>query len=130
MCLRSKADCRVVHDDEIGSLLHDQESNAVCRGRNLEGQCGQADTPVVAEPTEVEGLTGLAVRNVQGGRAHAAAVLETGEVLTWGCGHSGKLGHGGGGSSPTPTRCSYLLASHLCSSSTGQYASWGKVGNK
>ena len=60
--------------------------------------------PVVAEPEEVSGLAGLDVRNVQGGRAHAAAVLNTGEVLTWGCGHSGKLGHGAAGSSPEPTR--------------------------
>ena len=83
---------------------------ALCRGRNLEGQCGQSDMPVVAEPTEVEGLAGLGVRNVQGGRAHAAAVLDTGEVLTWGCGHSGKLGHGAAGSSPDPTRYSLPLS--------------------
>lgn len=55
-----------------------------------------AGQPFVAAPHLV---TQLATRNtvvtqVSAGSAHSAAVTESGEVFTWGCGKSGKLGHG------------------------------------
>lgn len=67
---------------------------STCRGRNTEGQCGVDDKAVASEPVVVRNLDTHLVSSVAAGRVHSAAVLKTGEVLTWGCGKAGKLGHG------------------------------------
>lgn len=74
-----------------------------CRGRNTEGQCGVADKAVVSEPVVVRSLDSDQVSSVAAGRVHSAAVLSTGEVLTWGCGKAGKLGHGNTDNFSLPT---------------------------
>jgi len=35
------------------------------------------------------------VREVSLGRVHTAALTHSNEIYTWGCGHKGRLGHGG-----------------------------------
>ena len=70
-------------------------SAPACRGRNLEGQCGvQAYLPLLLQAREVEALAGLPVAELSAAKTHSAAVLPNGDVLTWGEGSDGKLGHG------------------------------------
>ena len=63
-----------------------------CRGRNVEGQCGQTSAPVVAEPAAVEGLDDVVT--IAAGRMHSGGATADGQLYTWGEGTSGKLGHG------------------------------------
>lgn len=64
----------------------------------MEGQCGVAAySPLLLKPGEVEGFAGQPVAALAAGKTHSAGVLESGEVLTWGEGSDGKLGHGGTG---------------------------------
>lgn len=53
--------------------------------------------PLLLQPREVEALAGLPVATLAASKTHSAAVLESGEALTWGEGSEGKLGHGGTG---------------------------------
>ena len=50
--------------------------------------------PLLLQPREVEALEGAAVASLTASKSHSAAVLASGEVLTWGEGKEGKLGHG------------------------------------
>ena len=56
-----------------------------------------AGFPLLLRPCEVEGFAGLPVASLHAGRAHSASVLHSGDVLTWGEGSEGKLGHGSTG---------------------------------
>lgn len=59
----------------------------------------------VLQATSVQGLNSLqGVLTIAAGHAHSCVVLENHEVLTWGCGKSGKLGHGDGRSLLQPER--------------------------
>ena len=79
-----------------------------CRGRNVEGQCGQvASSPFVAEPATVSGLDDAVT--VAAGRMHSGAVTGEGHILTWGEGSSGKLGHGNAEDVSTPTRIESMV---------------------
>ncbi|XP_050203425.1 ultraviolet-B receptor UVR8 [Mercurialis annua] len=65
-------------------------------GRNSNGQLGlgkQAKS-VVPLPTKVECLSGLSIKMVALASEHSIAVTDSGEVLSWGGGGSGRLGHG------------------------------------
>ena len=79
-----------------------------CRGRNVEGQCGQdAGSPFLAEPAAVSGLDDAVA--AAAGRMHSGAVTGEGHVLTWGEGTSGKLGHGNAEDLSAPTRVESLV---------------------
>ncbi|PSC69269.1 snurportin-1 [Micractinium conductrix] len=72
-----------------------RQFSVVTWGRNTEGQCGVASfLPLLLQPREVEALEGAAVASLTASKSHSAAVLASGEVLTWGEGKEGKLGHG------------------------------------
>jgi alpha-tubulin suppressor-like RCC1 family protein len=49
---------------------------------------------VVRVPTKVEALHGITIQSVALGSEHSVAVTDGGEVLSWGGGGSGRLGHG------------------------------------
>ncbi|CAN8236924.1 unnamed protein product [Cochlearia groenlandica] len=49
---------------------------------------------VVNVPTKVQALHGIAIKSVALGSEHSIAVTDGGEVLSWGGGGSGRLGHG------------------------------------
>lgn len=53
-----------------------------------------AALPLLLQAREVEALAGLPVASLTAGKTHSAGVLRGGEVLTWGEGLHGKLGHG------------------------------------
>ncbi len=84
-----------------------------CRGRNVEGQCGvEGDSPLVTRPTSLQNLHGAPVTQLAAGKLASAAVLTTGEVLTFGCGKSGKLGHGNAEQLSRPARVSDSMQEH------------------
>jgi alpha-tubulin suppressor-like RCC1 family protein len=65
-------------------------------GKNSSGQLGlgKKAARVVRVPTKVEALHGITIQSVALGSEHSVAVTDGGEVLSWGGGGSGRLGHG------------------------------------
>ena len=85
------------------TLVVSEAGDVFAWGWNNKGQCGLPDAPdAVCSPTLLGALLGHSVRGVAAGAAHSLAVTERGEVLSWGLGGSGQLGHGDLASSATP----------------------------
>jgi RCC1 and BTB domain-containing protein len=65
-------------------------------GRGNFGQLGQGTsvTANVSTPAIVTGLQGKAVRMIACGWHHTCALLDNGQLYTWGSGEYGRLGHG------------------------------------
>ncbi|KAG7550018.1 Regulator of chromosome condensation RCC1 [Arabidopsis thaliana x Arabidopsis arenosa] len=65
-------------------------------GKNSSGQLGlgKKAARVVRVPTKVQALHGITIQSVALGSEHSVAVTDGGEVLSWGGGGSGRLGHG------------------------------------
>ncbi|XP_020586675.1 ultraviolet-B receptor UVR8 isoform X2 [Phalaenopsis equestris] len=65
-------------------------------GKNSCGQLGlgKRAKSVVSTPTRVDSLDGIYIKMVSLGSEHSIAVTADGNVLSWGSGVSGKLGHG------------------------------------
>ncbi|KAL5554986.1 hypothetical protein UlMin_037222 [Ulmus minor] len=65
-------------------------------GKNSNGQLGlgKGAPRAVPVPTKVESLTGITVKMAALGSEHSVAVSDGGEVLSWGGGAYGRLGHG------------------------------------
>jgi alpha-tubulin suppressor-like RCC1 family protein len=66
--------------------------------------------PLVPRPTTLLDLHGVQATQLVAGKLSSAAVLASGEVWTWGCGKSGKLGHGSAASLRSPHRVSLWSA--------------------
>jgi alpha-tubulin suppressor-like RCC1 family protein len=75
----------------------------VCWGDNLYGQLGGPLEPIVPVPQTGVSLPGVAVQLVSGMR-HSCAMLLNGQVLCWGEGGYGQLGHGSDTDSKTPVQ--------------------------
>ena len=63
-------------------------------GRGEDGQLGLGDTSDQDEPTYVDALRGVGVRQIACGSGHTVVLSTEGEVFTWGRGDDGRLGHG------------------------------------
>ncbi|KAL1196325.1 Ultraviolet-B receptor UVR8 [Cardamine amara subsp. amara] len=65
-------------------------------GKNSSGQLGlgKKAARVVHLPTKVQALDGITIKSVALGSEHSVAVTDGGEVLSWGGGGCGRLGHG------------------------------------
>ncbi|KAJ0792909.1 putative regulator of chromosome condensation 1/beta-lactamase-inhibitor protein II [Helianthus annuus] len=65
-------------------------------GKNNSGQLGlgRKASKVVPVPSKVDFLNGVPIRMAALGSDHSMAVTDKGEVLSWGGGESGRLGHG------------------------------------
>ncbi|CAE8647715.1 unnamed protein product, partial [Polarella glacialis] len=73
------------------------KAGAVVWGSSEHGQLGVGSLPTedrAVTPRLVEGLRHVHVRHVACGGHYSAALSESGEVHTWGCGKDGQLGHG------------------------------------
>lgn len=86
-------------------------------GSNECGQLGFDDVEERRIPALVPALSGTESRTggtetrtaqIACGQQHSAAVLEGGELLTWGCGRSGQLGHASEPSRQAPRRVQAL----------------------
>ena len=91
------------------TLVISEAGDVFAWGWNSKGQCGLPDVQeAVCTPTMLGSLLGLSVRAVACGAAHSLAVTSRGEVLSWGLGGSGQLGHGDLGSTAAPRKISGL----------------------
>jgi len=76
-----------------GAFGHDDGSLAVFMwGRGEDGQLGLGDTSDQDEPTYVDALRGVGVRQIACGSGHTVVLTTDGEVFTWGRGDDGRLG--------------------------------------
>ncbi|KAL9181896.1 hypothetical protein ACHAXT_012239 [Thalassiosira profunda] len=66
-------------------------------GRGEDGQLGIGDTSDQDEPTYVDSLRGVGVKQIACGSGHTVVLTGEGEVYTWGRGDDGRLGHGDNG---------------------------------
>lgn len=66
-------------------------------GRGEDGQLGLGDTSDQDEPTYVDALRGVGIRQIACGSGHTVVLTTDGEVFTWGRGDDGRLGHGDNG---------------------------------
>ena len=64
-------------------------------GRGEDGQLGLGDTSDQHEPTFLDALRGVAVRQLACGSGHTCILSQDGEVYTWGRGDDGRLGVSG-----------------------------------
>ena len=64
----------------------------VYRGRGEDGQLGLGDTADQDEPTYVDALRGVGVKEIACGSGHTVVLSTDGEVYTWGRGDDGRLG--------------------------------------
>lgn len=93
------------------TLVVSEAADVYAWGWNSKGQCGLPDAPeAVCTPTMLGSLLGHSVRAVACGAAHSLAVTSRGEVLSWGLGGSGQLGHGDLGSTSSPRPIAGLAA--------------------
>ena len=63
-------------------------------GRGEDGQLGLGDASDQEEPTYVDSLRGVGVRQIACGSGHTVVLTTEGHVYTWGRGDDGRLGHG------------------------------------
>lgn len=87
----------------------------------MEGQCAHSD-PVLTEPTSIESLASIDsnIVAVSAGRVHSSAVSADGQLLTWGSGKAGKLGHGNADTIAGPTRVESLVSrAHIAHAALG-----------
>jgi alpha-tubulin suppressor-like RCC1 family protein len=78
-------------------------------GQNSTGQIGTATTDAqVRTPTQIEGLDGISIAAVAGGRNHVLGLTPGGSVYAWGSNAVGQLGDGTRTSSATPVQVSSL----------------------
>ena len=88
------------------------------------------------EPTYVDALRGVGVRQIACGSGHTVILTTHGEVYTWGRGDDGRLGHGDNGWKYVPriaqSLCGHVMVQVTCGSyhtaavsSTGDLFTWG-----
>jgi len=77
------------------TLCLSDSGNIWAWGSNAHGQLGiGGDLERCAEPRLVAALKGSQIVGIAAGADHSLAVTSSGEVYSWGCGDSGRLGHG------------------------------------
>jgi RCC1 and BTB domain-containing protein len=98
-------------------------------GRGEDGQLGLGDTSDQDQPTYVDALRGVGVRQIACGSGHTVVLTTDGEVFTWGRGDDGRLGHGDNGWKYVP-RLSVSLAGQVVVQVTcGSYHTAAVTGN-
>jgi alpha-tubulin suppressor-like RCC1 family protein len=65
-------------------------------GKNSDGQCGHGHKNNVTQPVQIETFEAMnvAVKQVDCGDGHTAAITDNGDLYVWGRGRSGELGRG------------------------------------
>ena len=83
----------------------------LCRGANVDGQCGiDGKGWLFTGPEEVPLPDDLHMSRVAAGSNHSMIVASNGDVYSFGRGSSGELGHCSGHSLSIPTKVSVLTA--------------------
>jgi alpha-tubulin suppressor-like RCC1 family protein len=90
-------------------------------GRGEDGQLGLGDTSDQDEPTYVDALRGVGVRQIACGSGHTVVLSTEGEVFTWGRGDDGRLGHGDNGWKYVPRIIQSLAGQVVVQVTCGSY---------
>ena len=90
-------------------------------GRGEDGQLGIGDTSDQDEPTYVDALRGVGVRQIACGSGHTVVLTMEGQVYTWGRGDDGRLGHGDNGWKYVPRIAQSLLGQIIVQVTCGSY---------
>lgn len=98
-------------------------------GRGEDGQLGLGDTSDQDEPTYVDSLRGVGVRQIACGSGHTVVLSTEGEVLTWGRGDDGRLGHGDNGWKYVPRITQALAGQVVVQVTCGSYHTAAVTGN-
>jgi len=98
-------------------------------GRGEDGQLGLGDTSDQDEPTYVDALRGVGVRQIACGSGHTVVLTTEGEVYTWGRGDDGRLGHGDNGWKYVPRITQSLAGQVVCQVTCGSYHTAAVTGN-
>ena len=76
------------------NLALDENGRLFSWGYNNYGQLGNSSKFASGVPKQIQMQGGRLVKDVAAGDNFSLALMETGEVMSWGCGSSGQLGHG------------------------------------
>lgn len=98
-------------------------------GRGEDGQLGLGDTSDQDEPTYVDSLRGVGVRQIACGSGHTVVLSTEGEVFTWGRGDDGRLGHGDNGWKYVPRITQALAGQVVVQVTCGSYHTAAVTGN-
>ena len=98
-------------------------------GRGEDGQLGLGDTSDQDEPTYVDALRGVGVRQIACGSGHTVVLSTEGEVYTWGRGDDGRLGHGDNGWKYVPRITRSLAGQVVTQVTCGSYHTAAVTGN-
>jgi alpha-tubulin suppressor-like RCC1 family protein len=98
-------------------------------GRGEDGQLGLGDTSDQDEPTYVDALRGVGVRQIACGSGHTVVLSTEGEVFTWGRGDDGRLGHGDNGWKYVPRITQALAGQVVVQVTCGSYHTAAVTGN-
>lgn len=98
-------------------------------GRGEDGQLGLGDTSDQDEPTYVDALRGVGVRQIACGSGHTVVLTTDGEVYTWGRGDDGRLGHGDNGWKYVPRITQSLAGQVVVQVTCGSYHTAAVTGN-
>ena len=90
-------------------------------GRGEDGQLGIGDTSDQDEPTYVDSLRGVGVKQIACGSGHTVVLTGEGEVYTWGRGDDGRLGHGDNGWKYVPRLTNSLTGQIVTHVTCGSY---------
>jgi RCC1 and BTB domain-containing protein len=90
-------------------------------GRGEDGQLGLGDTSDQHEPTFLDALRGVAVRQLACGSGHTCILTQDGEVFSWGRGDDGRLGHGDNGWKYVPRLVNALSGKVVTQITCGSY---------
>ncbi|KAL3804643.1 hypothetical protein HJC23_008458 [Cyclotella cryptica] len=90
-------------------------------GRGEDGQLGIGDTSDQDEPTYVDALRGVGVKEIACGSGHTVVLTVEGEVYTWGRGDDGRLGHGDNGWKYVPRLTHSLTGQIITRVTCGSY---------
>jgi len=88
---------------------------------NKDGQLGIGDTSDQHEPTFVDALRGVGVRQIACGSGHTVVLTTNGQVYTWGRGDDGRLGHGDNGWKYVPRLAQSLTGQVMMQVTCGSY---------
>jgi alpha-tubulin suppressor-like RCC1 family protein len=93
---------------EFTLALHEDRKTIFAWGAGKDGNLGDGICEDRDFPTSfsIQGRVGeyLKIKQLSCGSRHALALSESGDVFSWGCGDSGRLGHGDNESHARPTR--------------------------
>lgn len=98
-------------------------------GRGEDGQLGLGDTSDQDQPTYVDALRGVGVRQIACGSGHTVVLTTDGEVFTWGRGDDGRLGHGDNGWKYVPRPTQSLAGQVVVQVTCGSYHTAAVTGN-